>query len=178
MVNDIEIWKDVVGYEGLYKVSNSGRIKSLDRLVVTKKNVNINIPEKIRKQCDNGFGYLYVTLTKNGKSLTQASHRIVAKAFIPNTENKKCINHKNWNRSDNRVDNLEWTTYMENSCSKSNRTQYSSQYAGVSYSKRDKMYIAKVSIKGKYVFQKGFKKDIDAYNARIEYMTKNNLKNH
>lgn len=95
----IEKWKDVDGYEGLYKISNFGRVKGKHR---------------IKSQQDNGKGYLTVHLNKNGKSRWHLVHRLVAKAFIENPENKPTVNHIDGNRKNNNVNNLEWATYSEN----------------------------------------------------------------
>ena len=98
----MEIWKDIVGYEGLYEVSNFGRVKSLKG------------HEKILKPANNGNGYLFVYLWKNGKGKQSYIHRLVATAFISNPLNKPCINHIDCNPQNNNVDNLEWVTQREN----------------------------------------------------------------
>ena len=100
-----EIWKDVKGYPN-YMVSNLGNVKSL--------NYNRSGKEQILKPIPNTFGYLQVGLCKNGKPKFYKVHRLVAEAFIPNPNNKPCIDHINTNRTDNRVDNLRWCTYREN----------------------------------------------------------------
>jgi len=97
-----EIFKDIKGYESLYQISNLGRIKSLK---FNKE--KILIPNKKRK------GYLSILLYNKGLK-GYYIHRLVAKAFISNPENKPCINHKNGIKSDNRIENLEWVTYSEN----------------------------------------------------------------
>lgn len=97
-----EIWKDVKDYEGDYKVSNYGRIKSL------KKNKEIVLKPVLKN------GYCYVSLTKNKKCKTFRVHRIVAQSFILNYNNYPCINHINEIKTDNRVENLEWCTYEYN----------------------------------------------------------------
>jgi hypothetical protein len=103
-----EIWKDIEGYEGLYQVSNLGRIKSLPKMV----SGNHYRGERIIGS-SSGF-YNRVCLYKNNKAKSIRIHRLVAKAFIPNLENKPEINHVNGNRLDNRVENLEWATPKEN----------------------------------------------------------------
>lgn len=98
-----EEWRDVVGYEGKYKVSNSGRVVSLLRK-----------QPKEMKQFLNTFGCLQVMLSYNGKTKSIRIHRLVADAFIPNIDNKPQINHINEIKTDNTVSNLEWVTNKEN----------------------------------------------------------------
>lgn len=100
-----EIWKDIKGYEGLYQISNLGRVKSFK----TKKN-------KYMTPKDDSRGYLQIQLVnKEGIRKTIKIHRIVAETFIPNPENKPCVDHINTIKKDNRVDNLRWCTKKENS---------------------------------------------------------------
>lgn len=101
-----EIWKDVVGYEGLYQVSNLGRIKSLP-----KYHFNKTI---ILQPYHNNKGYPVVSLCRNGNTEKKYVHRIVAEAFIPNPENKSEIDHINGDIKDARVSNLRWCTRKEN----------------------------------------------------------------
>ena len=113
----VEVWKDIVGYEGLYQVSTLGRIKSLKRVVrwFSKNHWCERIDnEKILTQEVNSTGYSTVKFHVFGKKIKKNVHRIVAAAFIPNPFKKETINHKNGIRSDNRVENLEWATYSEN----------------------------------------------------------------
>lgn len=119
MINnfDNEIWKDVVGFEGLYQVSNLGRIK------VVRKDRYFN---HIKSQRLDKYGYKVVRLSKDGKENYFLVHRLVGKVFIPNDDpiNKFQINHRNEIKTDNRAENLEWCTneynfnYNNNSCSK------------------------------------------------------------
>lgn len=111
----LEIWKDIEGYEGLYQISNIGRIKSQQRNVPHKGMGKFSVPERIRKPGDNGHGYLILPLCKNGAVKSRYVHRLVATAFIPNLERKSTVNHKNGIKADNRVENLEWATQSENS---------------------------------------------------------------
>lgn len=100
-----EIWKDVVGYEGRYLVSNLGNIRST---IFSKDGKAKNI------KLLNGAHYLIVRLQKNGVGSTKKVHRLVAEAFLENPNNYPVVNHKNLNKHDNRVDNLEWCTYSYN----------------------------------------------------------------
>lgn len=102
-----EIWKDVVGYEGFYQVSNLGRVKSLI-------DCNGKYRELILKPNKNPLKYEIVTLSVNGVSKRKSLHRVVAEAFIPNPNNLPFINHKDEVPFNNRVDNLEWCNQSYN----------------------------------------------------------------
>ena len=104
----LEVWKDIKGYEGYYQVSNLGEVRAIGHKW-QRKGVH-----KIKLHENNGYGYLMADLHKNNKSKSIAVHRLVAQAFIPNPENKQQVNHKNGDKTDNRVENLEWATAKEN----------------------------------------------------------------
>lgn len=111
----IEIWRDIKDYEGLYQVSNLGRVKSLARIRYNGHERGHQLNEIIRKPYAGKVGYLTVTLCKNGKHKNCTIHRLVAQAFIPNPENKGTVNHIDGDKHNNNVFNLEWNTMKENS---------------------------------------------------------------
>lgn len=113
-----EVWKDVKGYEGLYQVSNWGRVKRITN------NNRVLKPYKVKK------GYLNVVLSKNGKAKTFRVHRLVALAFLPNPDSLPEINHKDEKKDNNNVDNLEW-------CSGYYNIQYGTRGERISKSKID-----------------------------------------
>ena len=114
---DKEIWKDIEGYEGLYQVSNFGKIKSLPKFINNNsksKKIGYYSKEKILKPFYNPKGYLLIKLFKNNKNYTKKIHRLVAQAFVPNLNNLPQVNHKDGNKQNNKVNNLEWCTNKEN----------------------------------------------------------------
>lgn len=103
-----EMWRPVPGYEGLYEVSNNGRVRSLYRKTKIKSSDGV-----LRPRTDS-HGYYRVNLYKNKKAKSMLVSRIVALAFIPNPENLPYVGHDNDNKKDNRVENLYWTNASEN----------------------------------------------------------------
>lgn len=109
-----EIWKDIEGYEGLYQISNYGDVKSLDRDVYKSDGVIQHRHERIMSKRENSDGYYMAKLTVDKVTKNIAIHRLVAKAFIPNPDNLPEVNHKDCNRKNNHVDNLEWCSHKYN----------------------------------------------------------------
>ena len=106
-----EEWKDIPGYEGLYQVSNVGRVRSKPRKVH-----NYTKPGRVLKQYRNISGYLYLSLidAEGKRSKHSYVHRLVALAFVDNPNGLTQVNHKNFDKEDNRTENLEWVTPQEN----------------------------------------------------------------
>ena len=107
-----EIWKDIIGYEGRYQISDKGRVKSLERFIKPTGpfQKSKRCRERILKTSITGQGYKHVSL-ENKKHLV---HRLIAEAFIPNELKYKCVNHKDGNKLNNDLNNLEWCTYKHN----------------------------------------------------------------
>lgn len=111
-----EVWKPVVDYEGYYEVSNLGRVRSITNRKCVHGIDTFSIKKRplIMKFCQNQYGHLHVQLTKGKKRKTKLVHRLVGEAFIPKPNGKDYINHKDYNPTNNAVENLEWCTQKEN----------------------------------------------------------------
>jgi hypothetical protein len=109
-----EIWKDIIGYEGYYKVSNLGNIRSLDRLVNKPNKTSYIRKGKLCNQSKSNLGYMTVGFTVNNKKVNKYVHRLVAEAFITNINNYPQVNHIDCNKTNNRINNLEWCTNSQN----------------------------------------------------------------
>ena len=104
-----EIWKDIKNYEGLYQVSNLGRVKSVERKVWCERNKSFKVlKERILKLWKSNCGYLRVVLCIDSKTRYHSIHRLVAEAFIPNPDSLPQVNHKDEDKTNNRIENLEW----------------------------------------------------------------------
>jgi len=160
MENEIEVWKDVPNYEGLYQVSSIGRVKSF----ITWRGIN----ERILKAAIHSTGYLIVSLKKYSKQKMLKVHKLVAMAFhghIPDGTNKIVVDHINNNKLDNRVANLRLTTNRDN-CSKDQKSKgRSSQYTGVYLDKKTKKWQAEINFKGIKVYLGLFELEIHAHYA-------------
>lgn len=115
-----EIWKDIKGFEGYYQVSNLGKVRSLDRVEYYQRKDSGKITRRSRKgkplvSKTDRYGYEVVHLRKDGEiNVYPTVHRLVAEAFIENAENKPTVNHRDCDKKNNVVDNLEWNTISEN----------------------------------------------------------------
>lgn len=117
-----EIWKPILGFEGLYEVSNLGRVKTLPRVVINKRGTRTPIKEKIKKvNYVYGDNYLRIFLYKAGKQSTHLIHRLVAKAFLLKIEGKDFVTHVDGDRQNNKVENLQYCNSSENKMSQERR---------------------------------------------------------
>ena len=109
-----EIWKDIQGYEGFYQISNLGNVKSLERVIDKGNGIVQHRKERIMNKRESVDGYYIAKLNVNKKSTSIAIHILVARHFIDNPNNYPEVNHKDCNRKNNQVDNLEWCTHQQN----------------------------------------------------------------
>lgn len=137
-----EIWKDIRGYEGLYQVSNLGRVKGLARVSLDKR----YLPDRILEGSVYSTGYIVVKLRVNGFAKRFSIHRLVAEHFIPNHENLPVINHKDENKLNNRIDNLEWCTHKYNATYGSARER-----AMESFKKNNSKVVYQFSLNGEFI---------------------------
>lgn len=160
-----EIWKDIPGYEGAYQASVGGKIKSLSRNIDRGRNGIKVCKEVIKKTRLTKCGYLIVGVYKNAIGKTCTVHRLIAKTFIPNPDNKPCVNHINAIKTDNRACNLEWVTSSENSQHASKLGLYVHTDVGrrkiSESSKKKRMPVAEISETGQVI--RGFKSILDCH---------------
>ena len=169
-----EIWKDIKGYEGLYQVSNFGNVKSLERRV-NSCNGGRNKKEKYIISTDNGNGYKIVGLSKKHKRKNYYVHRLVAEAFIKNENNFNEINHLDYNRSNNNVENLEWIDRKSNvQYSVKNRPDYtkSTKWYGkyITKDKRYNLFYVRIYYKKEKIYLGTFKDITEAMKVRDEFL--------
>lgn len=173
----MEIWKDVVGFEGYYEVSNLGRVRSVDRVILRNNGNPLPIKGKMLKLQQKSNGRIYANLSKEGQPYCKTVHRLVMTAFVPNPENLPHINHKDEDTTNNNLENLEWCTeeYNHNYGTRNARQakalhkavdvfdlkenficHYDSIKEAAQILNCDESSIAKVC-KGKYEYHKGYK---------------------
>ena len=163
----MEIWKPVKDYEGLYEVSNLGRVNSL----FTRKG-------KIMKPKSEKDGYLRIGFWKEGKQKYYNVHRLVAESFcLEKEEYQNQINHINKIKSDNRLDNLEWVSNIENHFHKNINLNNTSKYVGVAWDSRKRKWVSYINFNKKKVHLGVFDSEEDAHKSRLIFQEENKIKN-
>lgn len=154
-------WKDVVGFEGIYLVSNTGKIYS-------------KLTNKILKTCISNRGYELVCLKNDTHKRKQYTvHRIVANAFIPNINNDPIINHKDENKLNNNADNLEWCNYHYNNTYNDNRKRASNTI--IQHNKEFYIYDLNLNLIGSFKNMRKFCRDYNIHNGNLRKILKKNI---
>jgi hypothetical protein len=172
MENQKEIWMDVPNYEGIYKVSNLGRVNSLERIVKGRNNSSRLIKEKILIPTKDKKGYLHVSLWLMNKGCSFRIHQLVAMAFLghePDGTNKLVVDHINNIKIDNMLNNLQIITNRANI--NKNKEGCASKYVGVCFRKDRNKWYSKIIINGKRIGLGHFTNEIDASNAYQKKLT-------
>jgi hypothetical protein len=156
----MENWKDIPNYEGLYQINENGDVKSINY-----KNTN---KEGILKPCINTSGYKMVVLMKNNKRKSYYIHKLVAITFLNHKPcgMKQVINHIDFNKLNNNLNNLEIITQVENVNKR--RIKTSSNYEGVSFHKNSKKWISRITIENKSVYLGIFLTEKEAYDKYLQ----------
>ncbi len=173
-----EKWNDIVGYEGHYQISNFGRVRSVDRTEMNVNGINRKLKGSLKSTYTDRTGYVLVTLSKNNENKVYPLHRLVAQAFIPNPNDLDEVNHKDRNRKNNFLSNLQWCTSRENTHHARTKMKSSSKYVGVSFDKQTQKrpWISRITINGKIKFLGRYETEDLAYIAYKNECEKNNIK--
>jgi hypothetical protein len=168
---------EIEGYEGLYYIEPNGEIYSMDRTIEYKDGRVYFYEGQILKPSINSHGYYCVHLCKDSTKKKYSVHRLLALTYIPNPNNYPCVNHKDCNRQNNNLNNLEWCTQEYNSQSLNTMKNFGNVY--FHNDKRSKCYEARY-ILNKVRYRKYFKTEVEArtwLNEQMLYIQKNNLIN-
>ena len=165
MIQNLEEWKDILDYEGLYQVSNLGRVKGLKRTILRSNGIVYSAKEKIITVCKSTNNYSIVILNKNGISKTKQLHQLVASTFLKYTPCpiSAVVNHIDHDRTNNLLSNLEIISQRENANKK--HLKSSSKYTGVCWDKINKSWKSSIRINGKVKHLGIFKDELAASNA-------------
>lgn len=170
----MENWYALKGYEGEYEISDLFNIKSLDR-IVERPGIrgSMKVKGKNLKPSIDNCGYLRFFI--KGKFLSL--HRLIAINFIPKIEGKDIINHKDGNKQNNSIENLEWCNYYENNNHSINRDKTSSCFVGVTFHKTTKKWMAQIHFNKKLKNLGYYDNKEDAFKARCNFEFQNNISN-
>jgi len=172
----VEQWKDIPDYEGYYQISNLGRVKSLEKTLIINGKKCVYKP-LIKKSHISKRGYYEIGLCKNRLGIKKKIHRLIAISFIDNPKNNPQVNHIDGNRLNNRISNLEWVNNRENACHRVKSSNWTSQYTGVSYFKRDNKWRSSIQVNGVSVRFGMFKTEEEAYQKRLQYEKEHKIEN-
>lgn len=166
-----EIWKDIPGYEGMYQASNLGRVKSLPRIVKHTLGGDKKIKGKILSLIKNHQGYTFVRVSKFGVAKNLLTHRAVAASFLEyDLESELVINHKDFNRANNNVTNLEVCSHRDNIIHYWESVKdKSSPFLGVHKREGRNYYVAHIGYNGRKIQIGSYKSELDAHNAYLKY---------
>ena len=168
MDEEIEVWKDVPNYYGMYQCSNLGRVKGLDRVISNRKGNYIK-KGKILKNCLDGSKYEFISLNNNGVSRKIKVHQVIAITFLNHKINKHLcvIDHINGDRSNNKLNNLRIVSqrYNTSSCFRKDKINFTSKHAGVSWHIKSKKWMSKIYINKKQLYLGVFNTELEASKA-------------
>ncbi len=170
----MEIWKDIIGYEGIYQISNLGNVKSLDR-VTERPGLRGNMKRKgqyLKINTDTA-GYFSVNLSHKIHRI----HRLLAIHFLDRIEGKNIVNHIDKNRKNNNLENLEWCTILENNIHGIDYSKTLSGLTGVTLHKPTGLWMAQINYNKKYKNLGYFKTKEDAYSARCNFEKNHGIQN-
>jgi hypothetical protein len=172
-----EIWKYIEGFQDLYQISNFGRVKSLSRERFNGKGYFYS-KEKILK-IGNSSGYCVICIRINKKFNNFYIHRLVAQYFIDNPKNKREVNHIDFIKFNNNVENLEWVSSLENRSHSKNFKTSTSIYVGVYYNHRRNIncWESSIQINYQHINLGSYDTEEEAYQARCDYEKNNNIEN-
>lgn len=166
-----EIWKPVKGFEGLYEVSNKGRVKSLAKVIIRTNGVPISYKEKILNPSMDNCEYLHVRLSLGNKYKLFKVHRLVAAHFLPDYSEELTINHKNHDKFDNRVENLEMMTLYDNIQDEHRHRDYYYCIEKREHVKQPKRYIKKLGYEyNHYRFLQSIRKKCEYMNTGLSFV--------
>lgn len=172
MYVNMEVWKDIIGYEGYYEVSNLGRVKSLRREYMTGRGGLRIKEESILKQTFNNR-YLVVNLCVNGVSKARKTHSLVAESFLNHFSKGKCdicVDHIDNNQLNNDLSNLQIVSARTNNSK--DKIGKTSKYTGVSWKKSIRKWVSQIHVNGKKIHIGVFENELDAYKS---YLAKMNI---
>jgi hypothetical protein len=164
-MNEIEEWRDIGGYEGSYQVSNFGRVKSLDRVVMGRWGTDRRIKEKVLKEFVSRNGYCIIELCLDGVRKKHLVHRMVAKAFVLGEKDGDQVNHIDEDKTNNNSNNLEWCTPRENVGKYHSTKYYTSKRLNVHWSNLEEIWKVTAYRDSEHRYIGMFYKESDAISA-------------